>query len=85
MKWIDRNGRVPPEGAMVLVFSPAYPEGHPMRYRTIDAQFFGITTEATHWAMLEGPAPEFACACGECTSTVSKAGDRCGLCEDLCS
>lgn len=39
----------------VLVFSPAYPVGDPMRIRIIDTQFLKISTYATHWQDLIEP------------------------------
>jgi hypothetical protein len=55
MKWNDREVEAPPEGTQILIFSPAYPEGDSMRFRTMDSQFFKLVTEATHWAQLEAP------------------------------
>ena len=34
----------------VIVFSPCYPAGDPMRERIISAQFIKTTTDVTHWA-----------------------------------
>lgn len=39
----------------VLVYSPVYPEGHDMRYRTMSNQFVRLCEEATHWAPLTPP------------------------------
>lgn len=55
MKWIDRNEELPPDGMLVLIFSPIYPEGNSMRFRVMDSQFVRISTDATHWTKLEGP------------------------------
>lgn len=44
-----------PKDGRALLFSPAYEEGHPMRYRILDCQFVKIVKEATHWAELKGP------------------------------
>lgn len=52
--WIARGEQDPPEGGeRILVFSPCYPKGHEMRYRILDARFFKIVTEATHFQILE--------------------------------
>jgi hypothetical protein len=46
----------------ILTFSPIYPKGHEMRFRIMDARFFNISSEATHFAILEpnptGQEPE---------------------------
>ena len=55
MEWIARDEELPPEGIKILIFSPEYPEGNPMRFRTIESQFFRQLTDATHWARLIGP------------------------------
>jgi hypothetical protein len=55
MHWIARSERPPPEGIRVLAFSPEYPEGHPMRFRTLDSQFYKLSLDSTHWAALEAP------------------------------
>jgi hypothetical protein len=39
----------------MMVFSPVYPEGDPMRFRILDGQFFRLSPGATHWAILESP------------------------------
>lgn len=58
--WVDRTVEmpIPPKGdksKRVLAFSPDYPEGHDMRYRTMDCQFYRIMTDATHWTWLTPP------------------------------
>ncbi len=55
MKWIPRDGKLPPKGGRILVFSPIYPEGDALRFRILDSEFFCIATDATHWALLEAP------------------------------
>ncbi len=55
MIWIDRDEEMPPEGMQILVFSPEYAEGQPMRFRIMDSQFYRLATDATHWATLETP------------------------------
>jgi hypothetical protein len=56
MKWIPREGKLPPKDTIILAFSPCYPEGNPMRFRILDSQFFCIATDATHYATLDAPA-----------------------------
>jgi hypothetical protein len=56
MKWIPRDGKLPPKYAKILVFSPIYHKGDPLRFRILDSEFFCIATDATHWALLEAPA-----------------------------
>lgn len=52
--WIARGEQPAPEdGERILVFSPCYPKGHEMRHRILDARFFKIVTEATHFQILE--------------------------------
>lgn len=58
MRWIDRRDASPPEGKQVLIFSPAYREDEPMRFRIIEGQFFKLMTEATHWAYLVAPVED---------------------------
>ena len=58
MNWIARKERMPPEGVQILVFSPNYPEGNSMRFRTLDSQFYQMTTDASHWTVLEAPKVE---------------------------
>lgn len=36
----------------ILVFSPVYPEGNPMRYRVIDKQFLKTCTDVESWVAL---------------------------------
>jgi hypothetical protein len=55
MKWIPREGKLPPKYARILVFSPCYNDGDSMRYRVMDSDFFCLATDATHWALLEPP------------------------------
>lgn len=55
MEWISMlRSDVQPRGR-VLVFSPAYPENDPMRYRVIGSEFLGLVSEVTHFALLEPP------------------------------
>jgi hypothetical protein len=51
----EPRANTPPEGKRILVFSPAYPEGDPMRVRIIDSQFLATMTDATHWAIVHEP------------------------------
>jgi hypothetical protein len=55
MVWVSKKEKMPPEGRRILVFSPVYSEGDPMRFRILDGQFFRISPGATHWAILESP------------------------------
>jgi hypothetical protein len=43
----------PKKDCRIIIFSPDYPKGHEMRYRIINAQFFLMCKEATHWSYLE--------------------------------
>jgi len=55
-KRTDPNPRsYPPIAGRILVFSPEYPEGDPMRVRMIDAQFWVHTKDATHWTHIIEP------------------------------
>lgn len=55
--WVSRETRLPDEETAefpaikhrVLTFSPAYPVGHEMRHRMMDARFVRVCFEATHW------------------------------------
>jgi hypothetical protein len=52
--WIGRGQHpLPADGVRILTFSPVYPKGHEMRFRIMDARFFVISSEATHFAILE--------------------------------
>ena len=53
MKWINRVDEMPPQDCYILVFSPS--AGNPMRYRTLNSQFFALMTDATHWSFLTPP------------------------------
>ena len=53
--WISREIEMPPPDTRILVFSPEYSEDNQMRFRICDSQFFRISSDATHWALLEGP------------------------------
>ena len=55
MRWIPRDGKLPPKGGRILVFSPIHSEGDSLRFRILDSEFFSIATDATHWALLEPP------------------------------
>jgi hypothetical protein len=57
LTWFKRGDAAPSTIGCprILIFSPNYPEGHSMRFRIIDGQFWGNCIEATHWAQLEGP------------------------------
>ena len=54
--WHSRNeiGN-PPENKRILVFSPAYEIGDPMRLRLIDSQFYRLSKDAEYWAVVEEP------------------------------
>jgi len=47
--WVHRDERLPDVARRILALSPIYPTGHEMRHRMMDARFFRICTEATHW------------------------------------
>jgi hypothetical protein len=47
--WVPRTERLPDADRRILALSPVYPVGHEMRHRMMDARFFRICTEATHW------------------------------------
>ena len=47
--WVHRTERLPDVARRILALSPVYPVGHEMRHRMMDARFFRICTEATHW------------------------------------
>ena len=55
--WWHRDRKKPKadDKRRILVLSPAYPEGDPMRIRMIDAQFFEISKDATWWAYIFEP------------------------------
>lgn len=56
LSWVALSlDTLPLRGGMVLVFSPAYPKGHPMRIRLMDSQFVRLCAEATHWASVPEP------------------------------
>lgn len=46
---------LPLDNVRVLTFSPAYPEGDPMRFRIMDARFVRICIEVTQWSYLVAP------------------------------
>ena len=56
--WVSRTDRLPTVTRRILAFSPSYPEGSEMRHRMIDARFFRICTEATHWLDVHTIEPE---------------------------
>ena len=50
---IATRDRLPTESeGRVLIFSPIYPIGDPMRWRIVDWQFVRIMSEATHWVSI---------------------------------
>ena len=53
--WVSRN--ILPDSGRVLAFSPIYKVGDPMRYRVLDAQFIGISTDVTYWLDLNAIEP----------------------------
>jgi len=55
MNWIKIKDKLPKEDVRVLVFTPGYQEGDPMRYRVMDSRFVKICSEVTHWTYLEAP------------------------------
>ena len=58
MNWINRKINMPPLGERILIFFPAYPEGHPDRIRLIDSMFYKIMRTATHWATIDDPSDD---------------------------
>jgi hypothetical protein len=56
--WVKREDGLPTVDRRVLTFSPIYPIGDVMRHRMMDAQFFRICTEATHWLDITEHEPE---------------------------
>jgi hypothetical protein len=58
--WHNRNETCnPPENKRILVFSPAYEIGDPMRFRLIDSQFYKLSKDAEYWAVVEEPQEKF--------------------------
>lgn len=60
MRWHKREDGIPgeDENRQVLTFSPAYPQGDPMRYRFMGGQFVGMCKEVTHWSYVDDLEPE---------------------------
>lgn len=58
MHWIPAT-TPPPETLTdrVLVYSNAYPQGSPMRFRMMNAQFVRVCTDATAWCEIENEIP----------------------------
>lgn len=52
---ISIKEQLPPTGVIILVFSPEYKEGDPMRFRIIESQFLRICIDVTHWSYLIEP------------------------------
>ena len=57
MDWVGVEGFKAVKGQRALTYSPDYPEGDPMRYRVVDAEFVRTMTEVTH-VMLPTPPQE---------------------------
>ena len=58
VKWIRKEECRPDRGKRVLVFSPGYEKGDPMRMRMCDGTILRHSGDFTHWAELEGMEPE---------------------------
>ena len=53
MEWIGVDQQKPEYGARILAFSPAYPEGDPMRFRIVS--WIINMSEVTHWCRVTPP------------------------------
>lgn len=56
--WTRCESRLPEPGTRVLVFSPVYKRGDPMRLRIMDGEFVVVMSDATCWLDLKSLDPE---------------------------